>query len=46
MVPFGLSDEEIKKLALGDGRTAEWTSGKSIRKVIVVRGRLVNIVVG
>ena len=46
MVPFGLSDEEIKKLALEDGRTAEWTSGKSIRKVIVVRSRLVNIVVG
>jgi leucyl-tRNA synthetase len=46
MVPFGLSDEAIKKLALEDGKTAEWTSGKSIRKVIVVRGRLVNIVVG
>jgi leucyl-tRNA synthetase len=45
-VPFGLSDEEIKKRALDDGKTAEWISGKSIKKVIVVKGRLVNIVVG
>ena len=46
MVAFGLSDEELKKRALDDEKTAEWISGKSIRKVIVVKGRLVNIVVG
>jgi leucyl-tRNA synthetase len=46
MIPVGLSEEEIEKLALGDRRTAEFVGQKSIRKVIVVKGRLVNIVVG
>jgi leucyl-tRNA synthetase len=45
MVAFGLSDEELRERALGDAKTAEWIHGKSIKKVIVVKGRLVNIVV-
>ena len=35
----------LEKLALADARVIEYTAGKDIRKVIVVPGRLVNIVV-
>jgi leucyl-tRNA synthetase len=45
MVTMGLSDDEVKKLALGDAKTKEVIGVRSIRKVIVVKGRLVNIVV-
>ncbi len=44
MVPLGLSDEEIKKLALDDARIREIIGDGTIRKVIVVKGRLINIV--
>ena len=46
MIPVGLSEDEIKKLALGDRKTVEFVGQKPLRKVIVVKGRLVNIVVG
>jgi len=45
-IPIGLSEDEIKNLALGDRKTVEFIGQKGIRKVIVVKGRLVNIVVG
>ncbi|MEA2012711.1 MAG: leucine--tRNA ligase [Verrucomicrobiota bacterium] len=41
-----LSKEAIEEKALSDERIKELTSGKTIRKVIVVPKRLVNIVVG
>ncbi len=43
-VPAGMSDEELKALALASERVVEWLNGRSPRKVIVVKGRLVNIV--
>jgi leucyl-tRNA synthetase len=46
MVPVGLSDEEVRKLALEDAKTREVIGARGIRKVIVVKGRLINIVVG
>ena len=46
MVPRGLSDEEAKTTALADRKTVEFIAGKKIKKVIVVKGRLVNIVAG
>ncbi len=46
MIPMGLSEDEIKSLALGDRKTIEFIAQKGIKKVIVVRGRLVNVVVG
>ncbi|MBN1164955.1 MAG: leucine--tRNA ligase [Candidatus Krumholzibacteriota bacterium] len=39
-----LSDEEIKEIALANERIADFIQGKEIKKVIVVPGRLVNIV--
>jgi leucyl-tRNA synthetase len=46
MIPRGLSDEEAKITALADRKTLEFIGGREIKKVIVVKGRLVNIVVG
>jgi leucyl-tRNA synthetase len=37
--------EEIEAAARGSAKIAEWTAGKEVRKVVVVPGKLVNIVV-
>lgn len=43
-VPSDISKEELEKIALVDSRVIEYTKGKEIKKVIVVPGKLVNIV--
>ncbi len=45
-MPVEASKEEVEKAALSDPAAAKWIEGKSIRKVIVVPGKIVNIVVG
>ena len=40
------SDEAVQAAALADANVQKWTAGKSIRKVIAVKGKLVNVVVG
>ncbi len=44
-VPTGISAAELEKIALANPRVAEFMAGKSVKKVIVVPGKLVNIVV-
>jgi leucyl-tRNA synthetase len=44
-VPAGLSEEELKQKALSNENVQKFIAGKDIKKIIVVRGRLVNIVV-
>jgi leucyl-tRNA synthetase len=39
------SKEEVEAAAFSSPRAQEWTAGKTIRKVVVVPGKLVNIVV-
>ncbi|KMT22733.1 leucine--tRNA ligase [Clostridium cylindrosporum] len=39
------SDEEIQKIALNDDKIKEFIADKEVKKVIVIKGRLVNIVV-
>ncbi|OGW25461.1 MAG: leucine--tRNA ligase [Nitrospirae bacterium GWC2_42_7] len=46
MIIRGLSDEEIKKLVFQDQKTKEAIGQKSIRKTIIVKGKLINIVIG
>ncbi len=46
MISCGLQEEEIKALALGDQKITEVIGQQKIRKVIVIKGRLVNIVTG
>lgn len=45
MIPSSATDEEIQELALADATIRKETEGKNIVKVIVIKGRLVNIVV-
>jgi leucyl-tRNA synthetase len=45
LVPFGTSEEELKKLALADPKVQPSIEGKQVVKMIVVRDKLVNIVV-
>lgn len=45
MIPQGMSDEEVVKIALDDEKVKQWIDGKEILKVIPVKGKLVNIVV-
>ncbi len=44
-VPSAASKEEIEKLAMENEAVLKWIEGKTIRKIIVVPGRLVNIAV-
>jgi leucyl-tRNA synthetase len=46
VVPKDASKEAIEAAARNSAKIAEWTAGKEIRKVVVVPGRLVNLVVG
>jgi leucyl-tRNA synthetase len=39
-----ISKDELEKLAVNDEKIQEWIEGKTIRKVVVVPGKLVNIV--
>jgi leucyl-tRNA synthetase len=43
-IPSGLDEESIKEAALSDENIKSHLEGKTIRKVIVIKGRLVNIV--
>ncbi len=45
MVAAGTSDKEMEAAALADPRVKEFMQGKAPRKVIVVQGKLVNVVV-
>ncbi|MBI5212928.1 MAG: leucine--tRNA ligase [Nitrospirae bacterium] len=46
LVPAGLPDEDARQRALQDERVKEMLNGREIKKVIVVKGKLVNIVLG
>jgi len=41
-----LSNEQIEKMVLEDEKLNTYLNGKSVKKVIVIKGRIVNIVVG
>jgi leucyl-tRNA synthetase len=45
-IAAGCDEEELKALALADEKIAPFLEGVTIRKVICVQGKLVNIVVG
>jgi leucyl-tRNA synthetase len=44
MIPAGLDDDAIKERSLRDQKISEYVKGRSIKKIIVVKGKLVNIV--
>jgi leucyl-tRNA synthetase len=43
-VPAGLSDDQLKELALADKAVKAHTDGKTVRKVMIAKGPLVSIV--
>ncbi len=45
-LPAGMSKDELEKFALELDSVQKWIDGKTVRKVIVVPGRMINIVVG
>ena len=45
MISPGTPDDEIKKMAFEDQKIKEIVGAKAIKKVIVIRGKLVNIVI-
>jgi leucyl-tRNA synthetase len=44
-IPADADEEEVKRLALADAGAERWLDGKQPRKIIFVKGKLVNIVV-
>lgn len=44
-IPTGLTNEEYEKLALTDPKVIEALSGAAVKKVIIIPGRIINIVV-
>lgn len=46
VVPAGLSNNEAKQKALDEQKIKEMLDGREIKKVVVVKGKLVNIVIG
>ena len=45
VLPANASDKEIESAALNDAKVREFIAGKQPKKVIVVQGKLVNVVV-
>ena len=45
LLPADSSEEEVKAAALNDERVKPFLEGKEIKKVIYVKGRILNIVV-
>ncbi len=43
-VPLDESDQQLEKMALANARVQEFVAGKTIRKAVVVRNKLVNVV--
>lgn len=44
-IPKDSENEQVEKIVLNDERLAGYLNGRSIKKVIVIRGKIVNIVV-
>jgi leucyl-tRNA synthetase len=45
-LPASLSPAEIEKAAVENQQSLKWMEGQQVRKVIVVPGKIINIVVG
>ncbi len=43
-VPLNAAETELEEIALTNGRVKEFVAGKQVRKVIVIRNKLVNVV--
>jgi leucyl-tRNA synthetase len=46
IIPISASEEELNKAALSDPKVQKYLEGKTVRKIIFVPKKLINIVVG
>ncbi|MBW7956730.1 MAG: leucine--tRNA ligase [Deltaproteobacteria bacterium] len=44
-IPAGAGEEEVRSLVMQDGKIAELTSGKAVKKFVYVKDKIVNMVV-
>jgi leucyl-tRNA synthetase len=44
-VPADITDEAAKEAALSSEKIKTWLEGKEIRKIIFVKGKLINLVI-
>jgi len=44
-VPADASDDEVREAALANAQVRTYTTGKTVEKVVIVKGRLVGLVV-
>jgi leucyl-tRNA synthetase len=44
-LPLSMSREDIEKAVLADEKARKWLDGKTPRKVIIVPGKIVNVVI-
>ena len=45
VIAVGASEEQVKEAALKDPKTLEWLKAVTVKKIIVIPGKLVSIVV-
>jgi leucyl-tRNA synthetase len=45
-VPVDIADDELQRVALAEPGVQVHIAGKTVRKVVVAKGRLVSVVVG
>ena len=45
-LPLNLQIPEMERAVLADERTAKWLEEKQIQKIIIVPGRIINMVIG
>jgi leucyl-tRNA synthetase len=45
LLPIDMTKEDVEKAIMVDDRTGKWTTGKQIKKVIVVPNKIINVVV-
>lgn len=45
-LPVDMPASEIEKEVISDERTAKWLEGKSVKKMIIVPNRIINVVIG
>ena len=46
VLPIDMPANEVEKEVLSDDRTQKWLEGKSVKKIIVVSKRIINVVFG
>ncbi|MEE4215524.1 MAG: class I tRNA ligase family protein, partial [Bacteroidales bacterium] len=44
-LPLDMHDSEIENAVMNDERASKWLAGKKPRRIIIVKGRIINVVI-